>query len=45
MKLLWVSLVLGAVCFSSVSSSVEDQLKKFQQEIDQMKQQIKKLES
>ena len=45
MKMLWVSLVLGAVCLSSAASSVVDQLKMFQQEMDKMTMRIEKLES
>ena len=45
MKMLWVSLVLGAICLGSASSSVIHQLKRLQQDGDQMKIQIRKLES
>ena len=45
MKMLWVSLVLGAVCFGSEFGSAIDPLQWLQQEMDQMKIHIQKLES
>ena len=45
MNMLWVSLVLGAICLGSASSSVIHPLQRLQQEVDQMKIQIRKLES
>ena len=43
--MLWVSLVLGAICLSSKASSVADQWKMFQWEMDKMTMRIEKLES
>ena len=45
MEMLWVSLVFGAICLGSASSSVKHPLQRLQQEVDQMKIQIRKLES
>ena len=43
--MLWISLLFGAISLGSVCSAAVDQLQKLQQEMDVMKQQIKKLES